>query len=115
MYLTLVRLFPDTEKRDAVQRFLEGMLGPTRVQQGCLGCTLAVEYHPDALLLMESWHSEEDLLRRLRSDEYAKVLATMELSSTKPEVLIYEVTGQRGLELIERARESCQDAAAANE
>ncbi len=115
MYLTLVRLFPDAEKRDAVQRFLEGMLGPTRVQQGCLGCTLALESHPDALLLVESWQSEEDLLRRLRSDDYAKVLATMELSNTKPEVLIYEVAGQRGLELIEQARESSQDAAAAHD
>jgi quinol monooxygenase YgiN len=115
MFLTLVRLFPDAEKRDAVQRFLEGILGSTRVQQGCLGCTLALESNPDALLLVESWQSEEDLLRRLRSDDYAKVLATMELSNRKPEVLIYEVARQRGLELIEQARESCQDAAAAHE
>jgi quinol monooxygenase YgiN len=115
MYLTLVRLFPDAEQRDAVQRFLEGMLGSTRVQQGCLGCTLAVEAHPEALLLVESWQSEEDLLRRLRSDEYTKVLATMELSSAKPEVLIYDVARQSGLELIEQARDSCQDAAASHE
>jgi quinol monooxygenase YgiN len=105
MYLTLVRLFPDAEKRDAVQRFLEGLLGPTLVQQGCLGCTVAVESQPEALLLVESWQSEADLLRRLRSEEYGKVLATMELSRTKPEVVIYEVVGQKGLELIERVRE----------
>lgn len=113
MYLTLVRIFPNADKADALRRFLEGLLGPTRVQQGCLGCTLALESQPDALLLMESWHSEADLLRRLRSDEYAMVLESMELSAARPEVLIYEVAGQRGLELIESARQSSQGAAAA--
>jgi quinol monooxygenase YgiN len=105
MYLTLVRLFPEAEKIDAVRRFLEGLLGSTRVQPGCLGSTVALESQPEALLLVESWQSEEDLLRRLRSEEYGKVLATMELSRRKPEVVIYEVVGQKGLELIERARE----------
>jgi quinol monooxygenase YgiN len=104
MFLTLVRLYPHRDKQDAVRRFLAGILGPTRVQPGCLGCTLATESDPDALLYMEIWESEADLLKHLQSDGYAKVLATMELSTMEPDVCIYEITNHRGLEWIEHLR-----------
>jgi len=104
MYLTMVRIFPHADEMEEVRGFLAGILGPTRVQPGCLGCTLATESDPDALLYMESWQSKDDLLRRLQSDEYAKILATMELSAMKPEVCVYEVINQQGLEMIEKVR-----------
>ena len=114
MFLTMVRIFPHSSDEEAVRGFLAGVLGQTRVQPGCLGCTLATEYEPDAILLTETWQSKEDLLRRLQSDEYAKILATMELSASRPEVCVYEVTGQEGLELIEKVRMAGQDAEGAN-
>jgi quinol monooxygenase YgiN len=104
MFLTMVRIFPHSNDEEAVRGFLAGVLGQTRVQPGCLGCTLATEYEPDALLLTESWQSKEDFLRRLQSDEYSKILATMELSTRKPEVCIYEIINEQGLELIEKVR-----------
>jgi hypothetical protein len=58
---------------------------------------------------METWQSREHLLRRLRSEAYAKVLATMELSTSKPDVWIYEVANEQGLELIEKARMASTD------
>jgi quinol monooxygenase YgiN len=114
MFLTMVRIFPHSNDEEAVRGFLAGVLGLTRVQPGCLGCTLATEIEPDALLLTETWQSKEDLLRRLQSDEYAKILATMELSACRPEVRFYEVTGQQGLELIERVRMAHQDGGGTN-
>jgi quinol monooxygenase YgiN len=106
MFLTMVRIFPHSNDEEAVRGFLAGVLGQTRVQPGCLGCTLATEYEPDALLYTESWQSKDDLLRRLKSGEYAKILESMELSTRKPEVYVYEVINQQGLELIERVRMS---------
>jgi quinol monooxygenase YgiN len=114
MFLTIVRLFPFAEEKAALQEFLAGVLGPMRVQPGCLGCTLATESDPDALLFMERWQTKDDLLRRLQSDAYAKILATMELSTGKPEVSIFEVISQDGLEFIERVRMPDQDGTAAN-
>jgi quinol monooxygenase YgiN len=104
MFLTMVRIFASADDKEAIRGFLLGLLGPTRVQPGCLGCTLGSESEPDAILYMERWQSMDDLLRRLKSDEYGKVLATMELSTHKPDVFVYEVTDQQGLELIERVR-----------
>lgn len=104
MYLTIVRIFPNAEEKEAVRGFLSTLLRPVLAQSGCLGSSLAVESDPDALVLLETWESEADLVRRFQSDGYARVLATMEMSIRKPEVFIYEVVNQQGLESIERVR-----------
>jgi quinol monooxygenase YgiN len=104
MFLTMVRIYPNADEIDSLRGFLTGLLGPTRVQPGCLGCTLATESEPDALLYTEIWESKADLLRRLQSEKYSKVLATMELSTRKPDLCVYEVVDQHGMELIENAR-----------
>jgi quinol monooxygenase YgiN len=104
MFLTMVRIYPSADEIDALRGFLVGLLGPTRVQPGCLGCTLATESEPDALLYTEIWESKADLLCRLQSEPYSKVLATMELSTRKPDLFVYEVIDQHGIELIEKAR-----------
>ncbi|MBP1648754.1 MAG: Antibiotic biosynthesis monooxygenase [Bacteroidetes bacterium] len=104
MFINLVRIFPSASDQEAVRGFLTGLLEPTRVQRGCLSCTLAIESDPDAFLYMECWESKADLLRHLRSDEYAKILAMMELSTRKPDVSVYDVANEQGLELIEKVR-----------
>ena len=104
MFLTIVRIFPNADEKNTIRGFLGALLRPVCVQLGCLGCTLAMESDPDALVLIETWESEKDLVRRLQSDGFAKVLATMETSTKKPEVFIYEVVDQHGLESIEKVR-----------
>ena len=104
MFLTIVRIFPTAKEKEAIRGFLGALVRPVCMQAGCLGCSLAMESDPDALVLTETWESEEHLVRRLQSDGYAKVLATMEMSIKKPEVFIYEVVSHHGLESIEKAR-----------
>jgi quinol monooxygenase YgiN len=104
MFLTIVRIFPNADKTDSLRGFLSSLLRPVRMQLGCLGCSLSAESDPDALVIIEAWESEKDLVHRLQSDGYAKVLATMEMSTRKPEVLIYEVVNKQGMESIERVR-----------
>jgi hypothetical protein len=48
-------------------------------------------------------------MTRLQSAEYAKILATMDLSTTKPDISIYEIIDQRGLEMIETIRMARHD------
>jgi quinol monooxygenase YgiN len=104
MFLTIVRIFPTAKEKEAIRGFLGALVRPVCMQRGCLGCSLALESDPDALVLTETWESEEYLVRRLQSDGYAKVLATMEMSIKRPEVFIYEVVHRHGLESIERIR-----------
>ena len=104
MFLTIVRIFPSANEKEAVRGFLGALVRPVRAQLGCLNCSLSTEFDPDALVLSETWESEKDLVRRLRSAGYAKVLAAMEMSMRKPEVFIYEVVHHNGLEVIEKVR-----------
>ena len=104
MYLTVLRLFPSSADKEALWKFLEGIVGPTRVQPGCLGCRLASESEPDTFLYLETWESMADLLRRLQSGDFGKVLEAMESSARAPEFSVYELTNPQGLELIERVR-----------
>jgi quinol monooxygenase YgiN len=104
MFLTMVRVYPSSADTESVRRFLLGILGPTRVQPGCLACTLASEAEPEALLYMETWESRGDLLKRLQSAEFGKILEAMESSACAPEFSVFELTNQQGLELIERVR-----------
>jgi len=106
MFLTMVRIYPSADEIEVIRGFLVGLLGPTRVQPGCLGCTLATESEPEALLYTEIWESKADLLHSLQSEKYSKVLATLELSTRKPDLCVYEVVEQHGMELIENARKA---------
>jgi len=106
MFLTMVRIYPSADEIEVIRGFLVGLLGPTRVQPGCLGCTVATESEPEALLYTEIWESKADLLHSLQSEKYSKVLATLELSTRKPDLCVYEVVEQHGMELIENARKA---------
>ena len=105
----MVRIFPRASEEEAVRALLAEALGLTRAQPGCLGCTVATEFDPPAILYMEIWQSRNDLMTRLHSAEYAKILATMNLSTTKPDISIYEIIDQRGLEMIETIRMARHD------
>jgi quinol monooxygenase YgiN len=103
MYLNMVRIYPDPAHQESLMRFLLGRLGPTRVQPGCLSCTLASESEPEALLYMETWESRETLLSHLRSAEFGKILEAMESSARKPDFLVYESIDREGIELLQQA------------
>jgi quinol monooxygenase YgiN len=91
-----------------LQEALE-ILGPMaeqiRMERGCLACHL----HRDALeenvlILEESWASEADLERHLRSQDYRQLLLVMELARVPPEVRFDRVSHSTGLETIQAAR-----------
>lgn len=109
MLLTVLRIYPDPCEQEGARAFLSGSIGKTRVQPGCIGCSLSIEQDPESILYVELWETEEDLTRRLRSDDYKKILMAMELSAREPQVVVYDVSKQQGLEFIEKVRLSSLD------
>ncbi len=81
------------------------MLGPTRAESGCIACDL-YQSAEDAmrLILIEQWDSLTDLERHIRSENYRKVLAWIEMSVELPEIRFDVVPESRGIEMIESAR-----------
>ncbi len=56
------------------------------------------------ITLVEEWESQVELDRRLRSEEYRAVLATIELAQEQPVIHFDTVTRRAGLEIVASAR-----------
>ena len=85
------------------------VLGPmaerTRAERGCVGCQLHRDVlEENVLILEESWASEADLERHLRSQDYRQLLLIMELAKVLPEVSFDTVSTSTGFETIQKAR-----------
>ena len=74
-------------------------------QPGCAACHIYEEQGPEqAVVLIESWETQEALERHLRSEAYRLILGAIELSDGQPEVRFDHVSATEGMELIRRTR-----------
>jgi quinol monooxygenase YgiN len=105
MILASVTIIAATGQREELLRALRSLLGPIRVEPGCLSCHLYQDVEqPEALTLVEEWASPTDVERRLRSDEYRLLLQLMESSPEPPKVAFHVVEQTQGLERVHQAR-----------
>ena len=81
------------------------ILGPTRIQPGCISCRLYQDLdESDAVFLVEEWDSRKKLDRHLNSDQYRVILSLMEGSDRFPDIKINTISKTEGLEAIEAVR-----------
>jgi quinol monooxygenase YgiN len=81
------------------------LLGPVRVEAGCLGCALYHEVgNEDVLLYEEQWETAEQFERHVRSTRYERLLAVMEAAVKPPVLRYYVVSAVKGLEYLEAVR-----------
>ena len=95
------------KKRDEALKNLKSEAKRCKVQHSCLGCHVYEDAQGDNVLMFEEiWSSEQDLDRRLRSEEYRTMLLVMEMAFKHPEVRFNAVSNLTGIEMIEKARSS---------
>lgn len=84
-----------------------GLIEPTRVAPGCIGCRLYTDFQdPNAFTLVEEWASQKPLDRHLTSRAYKTLVAAMELSERPPAIRFDNVAQRAGIEVIEAALRS---------
>jgi quinol monooxygenase YgiN len=111
MIISTLRIVVPPAKRNEVVRTLNSLLGPTRVQPGCISCRIYSEVEDNnVLILLEEWDSQADVDRHLRSDHYKKVLAVMDMSNIQPEIKFNTISNTKGMEAIEVARKKWETA-----
>jgi quinol monooxygenase YgiN len=89
---------------------LRSVVGPTRVEPGCLLCHLYEDVESaGAFTLVEDWMSPADFERRLRSEAYRRLLLMMELSPEAPVVQFHSVNSTAGMDAIVAARSRVAD------
>ncbi len=96
---------PPGKKRDEVHRILRSLLEPARVRGGCLACRVYQDIEePEVLALIQEWASADDLDRYLRSEDFPKLVAVMELASQQPEIWFDTIATREGLERLSAGR-----------
>jgi quinol monooxygenase YgiN len=105
MIIESLGLVARRDSRRELRAALSFLLGPTRVESGCVACHLYQDVtDPNHFRLECLWSTEADFLRHLRSDIYRQVLILMELSAEPPRVQFHHVADTHGLELVHATR-----------
>jgi quinol monooxygenase YgiN len=105
LVIFILRVKVSPSRKAAAVKTLKSIIGPTEVMPSCQSCGLwsGIE-DQDELILLEQWSSQEGLEDHIRSDEFRKVLAVMDLASKEPEIAFVEGSSKEGMELVERLR-----------
>jgi quinol monooxygenase YgiN len=92
------------ERRREVLEILQSILGPVRALPDCEACHIYEEPAKEAIVLVERWQTEAALEAHIRSEAYRRILGAIELSDGPPEIRFEHVSGDAGMELVERLR-----------
>ena len=77
----------------------------TRMEPGCVGCSLSTDMGSRVVIdYVEEWSAEEDLKRQLRSRRFSVLAELMEQSSGHPTVTFALPEATRGLDYAEEVR-----------
>ena len=102
--VTLSVSAPPGRREEMVEVFWT-LLGPIRVEPGCLACGLYEEVGDgESLLYVEEWETAEQLERHMRSARYERLLAVMEISARPPVLRYRTASDSRGMEYLEAVR-----------
>jgi quinol monooxygenase YgiN len=105
MVISTLRMSVPPDKRDEVLRTLRMVMGPTRAHLSCISCCLYQDVEDENLVsFVQEWESQEALEANIRTDDYRKILAVMELADAQPEIKFITASHTAGMELIEDLR-----------
>jgi quinol monooxygenase YgiN len=105
MMISVLKLTPCSEKREAILRILQSIVPATLAKPGCVNCGVYEEYDSDhTILYSEQWYSEEDLYRHIQSNQFLRILSAMDFAKDPPQISFHEISNTRHLELVEDLR-----------
>ncbi len=100
-----LKLVPPADRREEALRIIRSLLGPTGAAPGCLNCGFYADTRDEGILCyVEDWQTEEDLQRHIRSEDYRKFLALIDLSTEPPDLKFHRVSETFGIEYLTQVR-----------
>ena len=105
MFTMVLHFQVSPEKTADIISIINSISGPLVVESNCKRFDLYSNVkNDDSLLLFEVWDSEEALEDHIRSDDFSKILAIMEMSVQPPEISFNTISKSAGIEFIEKLR-----------
>jgi quinol monooxygenase YgiN len=100
-----IRIIIPAKKRKEALIILSSLIEQTKLEEGCISCRLYQDVREErALMLEETWTSEKDLERHLRSHKFLAVLLVVEMATEIPEIRFDVISHSTGIDAIEKAR-----------
>ena len=100
--LTL-RMKVPPEKRKGIVNTIRSTLTGIEFQPGCKHCRVYGEIeNNNSLLLLQEWESQAGLERHIESEDFRRLLLTMEMAVEQPELNIDTISSREGLEFVEK-------------
>ena len=91
-------------KRDVINIF-DSLAGSILAKAGCNKLNLYSDINnDDDFLLIEEWDSRKKMEKHIKSEEFRKIMALMDLSNEAPIIRFNTVSSTMGFELVEKIR-----------
>jgi len=102
---TTISLTVPPEKRKEILQTFKAMLGPIRLEKGCMSCNCYVDIEAEnTLFFKEEWKTREDLDAHLRSVHFGVLLGAMKLLTKEPDINFNTIASTAGAEAVKAAR-----------
>jgi len=100
-----IRMTVPAEKRKEVLQTIKAILGPIRLERGCISCNCYVDVEDERILFIEEeWKTRDDLENHLRSDHFGVLNGAMRLLRAEPDIRFNTIAFTAGPEAIKAAR-----------
>ena len=101
MTIATIKIKVPPEKRVEILQTLTALLGPIRLEQGCISCNVAVDVKNENIIYFkEEWQTSEDLDTHLNSRHYNVLIGAMALLRNKPEIRFSTIASIAGVETV---------------
>jgi quinol monooxygenase YgiN len=98
--MTIEWLVPIGQARP-ITMALHSVAADTRPTRGCVGCSVATDIGSRGIVrYTEEWQSEDDLRRRVRSDNFSHLVALIEDATDPPSIEFTLAHTTRGLDFV---------------
>jgi quinol monooxygenase YgiN len=106
MILSLIKINPYPKTRREILDILRNAECVARIKTGCLGSSVYLKrFEEEFILYLEHWQSRDDFEQHVRSAQYDRILAALDLARDPPEIEFFDNDGPPGgMELIEAIR-----------
>lgn len=100
-----IKLTVPPEKRKEILQTVKAILGPIRLEQGCMGCNCYVDIEAENnIFFTEDWRTSEDLYAHLSSVHFGVLLGAMKLLTKEPDIRFNTIASTAGAEALKAAR-----------
>ena len=105
MIQSIVQIVALREHRNDVLELLFMLNGATLATPGCLRCCIYQDLREqDSFAILQEWECENRLQQFVRSSDFSKVLALLDLAKEPPEVRFNTISATSGMEFIQQVK-----------